>query len=206
MKKIIPNKFTSTKHWYLPMVVGILMMLFGIYILNIPHKAYVVMVTFFSIAIIVMGISELIFYLSNQMRDKELYLGGAVVVIISGLFLLFNPSSTAFVIALFIAFQLIIRSAQGLIFSFTMKDAKVENWYLLTITSSLGIVLALVLAAHPMIVKMSLVILSGMSFIFAGIIGIASSIVLKRANELIEQVNKNGSGIADADYEIVEDK
>jgi uncharacterized membrane protein HdeD (DUF308 family) len=204
MKRIVNKRHTVTNYWYVPMVVGILLMLFGIYILNIPHTAYLVMVTFFSITIIITALSELFFYLSNQMRDKGLHIAGALVILISGLLLLFNPSSTAFVIALFVAFQLIIRSAQGLIFSFTMKDAKVENWYLLALTSIIGIVLALVLAAHPMIIQVSLVILTGMSFIFAGIIGIASSIVLKRANELAAFAGKNEGGIADADYEIIE--
>ncbi len=209
MNSILNKMKTTTKYWYVPMVVGILLMLFGIYVLNIPQEAYKVMVTFFSISIIMTGFSELFFYASNKMEGKGLHIAGAILHIVTGIFLLFNPASTAFVIALIVAFHLLVRSIQGLIFSFSMKDAQVPNWYLLAITSTVGIVLSLVLAAQPMIVGMSLVILTGMSFVFAGIIGIAFSIVLKRLKAASSQfeahMRNQGGGISDADYEIVED-
>jgi uncharacterized membrane protein HdeD (DUF308 family) len=191
------------------MIIGILLVLFGIYILNIPQTAYMVMVTFFSISMVITGISELFFYANNKTRNKGWQIAGAAIIVLTGIFLFFNPASTAFGISLFVAFQLLIRSVQGLFFSFSMKDAQVSNWYLLAIISVIGIVLSLTLAAQPMIVGISLVILTGMSFIFAGIIGIAFSIVLKRLKEVGKGVSQHMRqqvrDANDTDYEIVND-
>jgi uncharacterized membrane protein HdeD (DUF308 family) len=202
-------KTATAKYWYVPMFIGILLVLFGIYILNIPHTAYLVMITFFSISIILTGLSELFFYVGNQVENKGIHIAGAILVVVTGIYLLSSPANSAFVIALIVAFQLLIRSVQGLIFSFSMKDAHVPNWYLLTITSLIGSGLAIVLAAQPMIVGLSLVILTGMCFIFAGMIGIALSIVVRRLqgtiDEFVKQAGNRSDNITDGDYEIVED-
>jgi uncharacterized membrane protein HdeD (DUF308 family) len=202
-------KTATAKYWYVPLFIGILLVLFGIYILNIPHTAYLVMITFFSISIIVTGLSELFFYVRNKVENRGIHIAGAILVLATGIYLLTRPADSAFVIALIVAFQLLIRSVQVLIFSFSMKDAHVPNWYLLAITSLIGSGLAIVLAAQPMIVGLSLVILTGMCFIFAGMIGIALSIVVKKLqgtiDDLVKQAQNRGGNIKDGEYEIVED-
>ncbi|MCE7070874.1 hypothetical protein LZG74_11205 [Dyadobacter sp. CY327] len=54
-----------------------------------------------------------------------------------------------------------------------MKDAGVGNWLLLAMISAVGIALSQALAAQPMIVSMSLVNPTGLSFSFVGMISIA---------------------------------
>jgi uncharacterized membrane protein HdeD (DUF308 family) len=203
------QKTATAKYWYLPLFIGILLVLFGIYILNIPQTAFLVMVTFFSISIILTGLLDLFFYIGNKVENRAIHITGAILVVATGIFLLSSPTMSAFVIALIVAFQLLVRSVQGLMFSFSMKDAHVKNWYLLAITSLIGSGLAIVLAAQPMIVGLSLVILTGMCFIFAGMIGIALSIVVRKLQatieELVKQSENRGGNVTDGAYEIVED-
>lgn len=151
--------------------------------MKVPLASLMALVTMFSISIILTGLSEVLFYSANQIPNKGLHILGAVLTLVAGLVLLFNPMSSALVIAFLVAFQLFIRSVQGLMFSFYLKRELVGNWWLLLVISILGVVISVILVSNPMIVGMSLVYMTGLSIVLGGVLAISLALSLRNVKK-----------------------
>ena len=75
------------------------------------------------------------------------------------------------------------RSFQLLGISFDLKDAHVLRWGNLAIFSILGIILSFMLLANPIFSGMSLVVLTGLSFIFVGVASVILAFDLKKIKD-----------------------
>jgi uncharacterized membrane protein HdeD (DUF308 family) len=210
MKTILTEKTSLLKYWYIPLVIGLLLILTGLYVFSAPEAATTVMVTIFSLTIIVSSATELFFYFKNRARNKILPIAGAALLLASGVFLLFNPGSATILIALIIAIQLALRSIQGLIFSFKVKAKGVANWYLLAGLSFAGIITSVLLIKNPEIIGVSIVLIAGICFIIAGVICVGLALLAKRFSKMFtsvaNQFNRQPIHPADTPFEIVEEK
>jgi uncharacterized membrane protein HdeD (DUF308 family) len=94
--------------------------------------------------------------------------------------LIAKPEVAATALPFFVGFSLLFRSFQGLGFAFELKNYGVLHWGNLAIASILGIVFSMLLIAQPIFTGISLVVLTALSFIFAGIAAIVLSFQLKK--------------------------
>ncbi len=206
MQRNMFQKMSRTiRHWYIPLITGVLLTLLGIYIFNVPAATYAVLVRFFSISFVISGVLELTFYIRNRKKIQSnwLHILGAGMVLGVGLFLLTNPAISAFMLALFVTFGLMLKAIQGLFLSFDMKQAGARNWFTLAVLSGLGIMIALLLSAQPMIAGMSLVVLTGMSFLFAGMISILFSLFLKKIKKVADDTRDQIHDLDESEYEVI---
>lgn len=170
---------TTIRNRQLPMITGVLLLLSGIYMLNAPLAAYTLLSKLFSILLVAGAVSDLVFYSRNRLPDRGLFRAGSLLMVILGLWLCLHPATSGFVLALYIAFQLIIRSVQGLVMAYGLNKMGAGRSGLLLVMSFGGMLLALLLAAQPMLAGMSLVLLIALSLIFSGLIGIVCGFLLK---------------------------
>jgi uncharacterized membrane protein HdeD (DUF308 family) len=204
MERFIYSAQRKIRFWYVPLIIGLLLIFLGIYTFNVPLQAFAILVMIFSISFAISGALELWFTLQNKenIPNWGLHLLVSLMVLGLGVYLILNPLSSAFILAMFVAFNLLLKSVQGLFFSFSLKNTPVQNWYVLTILSGIGIVISLLLVSQPMIAGLSLVILTAMSFIFAGMIAVMFSLFLRRTKHMLKQVKNNREGLSE--YEVIE--
>ncbi|MBL0295235.1 MAG: DUF308 domain-containing protein [Saprospiraceae bacterium] len=190
MTSLLHQISNSVKHWYLPLIIGVLFILFGIYIFTVPLETYLTLSIFFSASYIVSGLMDIFFSIGNNktLKGWGWYLVGGIFTLAIGIYLAIYPSISMVVLPFFVGFTMLFRSFQLLGFSFDMKDLKILNWGNAAITSVLGIILSLLLLANPIFTGISLVTITALSFIFVGIASVVLAFNLKKLKDFPDKL------------------
>lgn len=190
MTSLLHQISNSVKHWYLPLIIGVLFILFGIYIFTVPLETYLTLSIFFSASYIVSGLMDIFFSIGNNktLKGWGWYLVGGIFTLAIGIYLAIYPGISMVVLPFFVGFTMLFRSFQLLGFSFDMKDLKILNWGNAAITSVLGIILSLLLLANPIFTGISLVTITALSFIFVGIASVVLAFNLKKLKDFPDKL------------------
>ncbi len=201
----------TVKHWYIPAIIGVLLVLLGGYLFTVPEATYMTLVTLFSISFLTIGILEVYFsyHNRNELEGWGWYLASGLFTTVLGVVLLTRPSLAAVTLAFFIGFGLLFRSFQGVGFAFELKNYGISKWKNLLFVSILGVVFSVILIVNPVILGVSIAVLTAFSFLFAGITGIILAFQLKRLKSLAAKIDEEMKGriedLREAYYEILED-
>lgn len=177
------KSFTRTvKHWYLPLILGVLFIVCGLYVFISPAETYLTLALLFALSFLVWGLSDVFFSIDNRksLRSWGWYFVGGFISLLMGFYLLIHPVVSMEVLPFVVGFMLLFRSFELLGFAFEVKEAGVLNWGNLAIASILGIIVSFVLLAWPVFTGVWLVVLTGLAFIFTGIASIVLSFNLKK--------------------------
>ena len=182
----------TVKHWYVPAIIGVLLIVFGIYIFTTPLETYATLTMLFSLSFLFSGIAETFFSVQNRkiIEGWGWYLTGGIFNTVIGLMLLSRPEISAFTLPLVVGFTLMFRSIQGLGFSFELKNYGSLKWGNLAIVSILGLVFSIILLFNPIFTGISLVVMTALAFIFSGITGIVLGFQLKKLKALPSKIRK----------------
>lgn len=182
----------TVKHWYVPAIIGVLLIVFGIYIFTTPLETYATLTMLFSLSFLFSGIAETLFSVQNRkiIEGWGWYLTGGIFNTVIGLMLLSRPEISAFTLPLVVGFTLMFRSIQGLGFSFELKNYGSLKWGNLAIASILGLVFSIILLFNPIFTGISLVVMTALAFIFSGITGIVLGFQLKKLKALPSKIRK----------------
>lgn len=182
----------TVKHWYVPAIIGVLLIVFGIYIFTTPLETYATLTMLFSLSFLLSGIAETFFSVQNRkiIEGWGWYLTGGIFNSVIGLMLLSRPEISAFTLPLVVGFTLMFRSIQGLGFSFELKNYGSLKWGNLAIASILGLVFSIILLFNPIFTGISLVVMTALAFIFSGITGIVLGFQLKKLKALPSKIRK----------------
>lgn len=182
----------TVKHWYVPAIIGVLLIVFGIYIFTTPLETYGTLTMLFSLSFLFSGIAETFFSVQNRkiIEGWGWYLTGGIFNSVIGLMLLSRPEISAFTLPLVVGFTLMFRSIQGLGFSFELKNYGSLKWGNLAIASILGLVFSIILLFNPIFTGISLVVMTALAFIFSGITGIVLGFQLKKLKALPSKIRK----------------
>ncbi|HLR49191.1 MAG TPA: DUF308 domain-containing protein [Candidatus Sphingobacterium stercoripullorum] len=182
----------TVKHWYIPAIIGALFILLGGYLFTVPAATYLTLTIFFSLTFLFSGILEIVFSVQNkdELEGWGWYLTSGIFGLLIGLVLVAKPEVAATTLPFFVGFSLLFRSFQGLGFAFELKNYGVIKWGNLAILSVLGIIFSFLLIANPIFTGMSLVVLTALSFIFAGISAIVLAFQLKKLKTLPGKLRK----------------
>lgn len=203
------KSFTKTvKHWYFPLILGVLFIICGLYVFVSPAETYLTLALLFALSFLVWGLSDVFFSIDNRksLRSWGWYFVGGLVSLLMGFYLLIHPVVSMEVLPFVVGFMLLFRSFELLGFAFEVKEAGVLNWGNLAIASVLGIIVSFVLLAWPVFTGVWLVVLTGLAFIFTGIASIILSLNLKRlkawgdklSGDLKDRIKKLNSEIKEA--------
>ena len=205
MSSLFQTLVNGVKHWYIPMIFGIIFLICGFYTLSVPLETYLTLTIIFSVTFLVSGIAEIFFSLQN--RESLLgwgwYLVDGILSTLVGIYLVANPEVSMATLPFVVGFVMMFRAFQLLGFAFEMKQAKMLNWGNLALVSVLGIILSFLLLSSPIFTSMSLVVLTATSLIFTGIASILLSLNLKKLNDAPVKMDDNlKKRIADLEQEI----
>ncbi len=203
---------SSIKQWYIPLVVGILLIILGIYTLATPLASYLTLATIFSMYFLFSGLMEIIFAINNknEVEGWGWYLAGGILNALFGCILLGNPAISMATLPLVLGFYSLFKSFQLLSVSLDMKNYGIKNWGWITTFSVLGILFSFVLIWNPIFAGLTLVYWTGFAIISAGLASIVLSFQLKRlktvANKVSEDWKNRFEDLKNEYYRSIKDK
>lgn len=193
MTKLLSTLTNAVKHWYIPLVVGILFIVLGIYVFTVPLETYITLSVIFSISFIVSGLSEVYFSIQNSkiLSGWGWYLVGGIFSVAMGVYLLMYPGISIVVLPFVVGFTVMFRSFQLLGIAFDLKDMGILRWGNLAIGSTLGIVFSFLLLANPLFSGISLVTVTALAFIFLGVALAVLSFDLKKVKDFPSKISNS---------------
>lgn len=182
---------SQVKHWYLPVVLGVLFIAFGIFIFNTPIASYVSLAMLFSAIFLVAGISEIVFALSNkdQLDGFGWILFSGLIDFVLGLILVANPSFSMVVLPIYVGFGLLFRSMKGMGTAFDLKHYGNKSWFGLFIMAFLGLIFSIFMLANLEFGAFTIVYWTAFSFIMLGIYSAVFGLQLRKLKKFAGNVD-----------------
>lgn len=186
----------SIKHWYMPLIVGIIFILIGLYTFSSPLESYVALSILFSISFLISGFSEIIFSISNkdEIDSWGWSLTFGIITFVLGNMLILNPAISLTTLPFYVGFLVMFRSISSISFSLELKNFGIKNWKFLMLFAVLGLLFSFILIWNPLFAGITIVVWTGLAFIATGIFSVLISFRLKRlhnvANSIPEKFNQ----------------
>jgi uncharacterized membrane protein HdeD (DUF308 family) len=171
MTSLLQSFTGAIKHWYLPLIAGILFVGAGAYICTVPLATYLTLATLFSVSFICTGVAEIVFSIRNNktLSGWGWFLVNGLLSLVIGVYLLMYPGISISILPFVVGFTLLFRSIQVLGYALDLKNLKIANWGILSLLGVLGMVFSFLLLAHPIYAGLSLVTFTALSFMVVGV-------------------------------------
>lgn len=182
---------TSIRHWYIPLLVGLLFVVISIVVFTSPLTSLLALSIFFALSFLFGGLSEIIFSIANRDRldNWGWSLAFGILTFIIGISLLMHPALSLSVLALYVGFLLLFRSISSISFSMDIKKYGSRNWIPMLVFGILGAVVSFVLILNPVFTGLSLVVMVALSFLFAGIFSILLAFQLRKLHKSTRKIS-----------------
>lgn len=118
------------KNWWISLLFGVLFLFAGFWVFRIPQESYITLSIVFSVFILVSGIFEIAFTLSNrdEIQGWGWYFTGGILDLIIGGLLISHPAMNIAILPIYVGFWLLFRSTMSTGFAFSLNSAGVANW------------------------------------------------------------------------------
>lgn len=127
MKTIFDELKQEVKNWWISLILGILYVVVALSLMFFPLNGYAALSILFSISMLVSGLLEISFAVSNRRRVSSWgwYLAGGIIDMILGFYLIAYPLLSMEVIPFIIAFWLMFRGFSSAGYAMDLK--KIRN-------------------------------------------------------------------------------
>ena len=172
----------SVKHWYIPLIVGILFVILSITVFTSPLSSLLALSIFFALSFLFSGLSEVFFSIANRntLPNWGWSLAFGILTTIIGFSLVVHPGLSISVLAFYVGFLLLFRSIASISFALDVKKYGSKNWGSLLAFGILGALASLFLIWNPLFTGIGLTILMAVSILFAGLFSIFLALQLRK--------------------------
>lgn len=181
METIIDKIDSAVKNWWVSLLLGLLYVAVALCLMFAPLSSYVALSVIFSISMLISGLMEIIFAVSNRktLSSWGWYLAGGIIDLILGLYLVAYPILSMEVIPFFVAFWLMFRGFSAMGYSMDLKRYGTSQWGWYMAFGILAVICSLAIIWQPGIGAMSLVYMLAFTFLIIGFFRIMLSFELK---------------------------
>ncbi len=182
----------TVKQWWVPLVVGILMLVSGIYTFIDPEQAYVALSILFSITFLMSGILEIVFAISNRksMKGWGWTLALGILTTVLGVLLITHPEVTMASLPFYVGFMVMFTSFWSIGTALDLKDAGVMDWGTLMVLAVLGIIFSFILIWNPEFGGMAIVFWVGITLIVSSVVYIYNAFQMRKINKNWDNLSK----------------
>ena len=172
----------SVKHWYFPLLMGIIFILVGIWVFRTPISSYIALAFLFAITFVVTGIIEI----ASAIFDKDKLRGWTwklivgIINLVIGVLLVALPDITFAVLPIYVAFAVSLRAFSSIGWSLDLRKYGVSDWWVLLLTGFIGLILASILLLNPAFAGLTAVFYTALAFIMVGVFQIYLSFGLRK--------------------------
>ena len=173
------------KHWWLTLLLGLVVFVIGLLIFGYPGVSYVGMSLVFGLVILFSGILQLFFavYAPENMGRGWLIAGG-VIELILGFILALHPAISAATLPFFLGFWLLFRGLNLIGLASDIRALKIPGSGWTIFTAILLIICAFIILISPLSYGVGAVVIwVGASFLVAGISLISFSFQLRKMKD-----------------------
>ena len=176
---------SAVRNWWISLLIGVLYIIAGVWVFQTPLASYVSLSIVFSVFIFVSGISQIVFSISsrNEINNWGWYLAGGIIDLIIGLLLISHPMFTMAILPFYVGFWLLFQGFMAIGLSFQFKSIGVSSWGWLLFLGFLTLIFSFLLLANPVFAGLSIVYMTAMAFVSAGIFRIFLAFDLRKIKE-----------------------
>lgn len=181
----------SIKHWYIPLIVGIIFIIIGFYTLFSPIASYLTLATLFSVSFLVSGLSELYFSIANRKEIDNLgwLMASSIITTLMGVLLIIHPKISLTILPFYVGFLVLFRSVNALSTALDLKNYGILDWGNLMLVGILGLLFSFILIWNPVFAGMTIVFWTGSVLIFTGIFSIYLSLKFKKLKDFPNKIS-----------------
>lgn len=174
------------KYWYLLAILGIVLILVGIWVFMTPLQSYITLSMLFAVTFLFTGIMETIYAISNRksLDNWGWSLAGGIVDFLIGVMLIVNPQISLLALPFYVGFGILFRSIMAIGWSIELKKHQVSSWASLLGIGILGLIFAFIMLWNPIFAGMTIVFYTATAFIVIGVFQVYLSIRLRKLKEL----------------------
>ena len=183
---------SSVKHWYLPLIAGLIFIGVGIFSFMQPAESYVALAIVFSLAFLFHGIADIAFAITNRehMQGWGWDLAMGILTTLVGILLIANPVISMLTLPFYVGFVVMFRSVAAIGTSLELKKYYIQDWGYLLAIGILGVIFSFILLFDPGFAGMSIVVWTGLAFIVIGAFSIFLSLKLKKLHDIPKNISK----------------
>lgn len=172
-------------------ILNILFLIFGIIIFMNVNLTIEVVGVIIGIYFVVFGLFDIFEYLSKNIVPIFKYkIFGAVVSILLGLFIIFNPFKIVKIITFTLGIYLVVISILKLFTTFNLKKYGYDGWLVMLVTSFVLLIFGVFIAVNPM-AAMDLVQVAAIFIILSSILEICNLIMIySKAKDIVKLFKK----------------
>jgi uncharacterized membrane protein HdeD (DUF308 family) len=182
MKSVIEH---TLKYWYLPLIPGFLFIILGIWTWSTPLGTLFTVATLFSVSLIISGIIEVLYTISNRKNLKNWgwQLVSGILGLLVGILLISRPETSALIISMYLGLWLLFRFIMTISTAIDLKEEGQKRWIWVLIMGIIGIIFSMLLLANPIILGISLSIWLGFALFLLGTLHIILGFWLKKVKK-----------------------
>lgn len=166
------EKVPSTlKYWWLLIILGIIQVVLGIWVSFKPKASFLTLSFLLSIALQVYGLVEAVFALINRNRFSGWgwYLATGLLTLAIGVLIMRFPGLTALTFAILVGIWLGMYGIRSIMLSLDLRRYQRKNWGLLLVLGIILLVLTFIIIGNPFFGGISLVVLTSIALLMAGV-------------------------------------
>lgn len=189
MKTLFDEVKRSVKHWWLSLILGILYIGAAVCVLFSPISSYIVLSIVFSISMLISGIVEIFFAVSNRKNISSWgwYLAGGVIDLILGVYLIAYPLVSMEIIPFIIAYWMMFRGFSATGYAMDLKRYGTKEWGWYMAFGILAILCSLIILWQPAVGALYIIYLLTFTFLIIGIFRVMLSFELKGLHKKAKQ-------------------
>lgn len=187
MKTVFDGIEHSVKNWWVSLILGILYIGVAICLMFAPLSSYVALSVIFSISMLISGILEILFAISNKhVSSWGWYLAGGIIDLIIGIYLVAYPMVSMEIIPFLIAFWLMFRGFSATGYSMDLKRYGTRDWGWYMGFGILAILCSLLILWQPAVGALYAIYMISFTFLIIGFFRFMLAFELKNLHKRAE--------------------
>jgi uncharacterized membrane protein HdeD (DUF308 family) len=185
-------------HWYLYVILGLVLIGVGIYTFTTPSESLLTLAIVFTIAFIITGVSEIIYALSNSktLHSWGWSLADGIITLLIGILMATNTAMSIDILLLYIGFTILMRSAHAISTGASLRSYGTGG-NKVVFAGVLGMLFAFMLIWNPAMAGITVVIWIGLAFIMAGLAAVVLGLHLKNLHQKFDRVSSDKKDLYD---------
>lgn len=171
----------TIQYWWMYTLMGIMFVITGVYILTTPEESYFTLALFFSIMVLVNGLFNVVFSVSNRkfINGWGWYFAGGILQVALGVVLMMHPGVAETVMPLILGFWLMFGGMSTISMGLDIKSFDIKGWGWIVFFGVLLMILSFIVIMDPQFGASSILVLTSIAFIIYGIGYVMLSMKLK---------------------------
>lgn len=181
-KTIYGSLVPENKKWWAYLLMGCLFILIGLWIFMTPAASFLSLSLFFSLALIAIGIFEMVFSIRIIRESKNWggFFARGLFDVVIGVLLLLNPFFTVNLLPYLIALWIIYRSLRAILFAYRLKSYGIEKWYRNLVFGTGTLIFGILIMVYPILAGHGISYVVAAAFLLLGTFNFSKAYQLKK--------------------------